>query len=58
MEDVKPEGDHRNDVEEGDPPDAKAGHDIDVDILFAEHAAGFDRSGREMQDVKDDENQK
>ena len=55
MKEVKAERDHRDYIEQRDPPDTKAADDIAIDVFVTENASGPDGARREMQDVKDDE---
>ena len=54
---MESQSDHCHDVEKGDPPQTKAGHDVRVHVLVTEDTRGPDSAGREMQDVQDDEHQ-
>src|SRR5437868_5492556 len=57
MKEMEAEGDHRNDVEQRDPPDAEARHHVRVYILTAEGTGRPYGASREMQDVDDYEHE-
>src|SRR5258708_39539846 len=58
VKDVGAKRDHRDNIEQHNPPDPKAAHDVRIDVAMRKKTRGPDRTGCEMKNVNDDENEK
>src|SRR5258706_5671261 len=55
---MRAESNHRDNVEQHDPPDSKAADDICIHVAVRKISRGPDCSRREMKNVNDNENEK